>query len=399
VAPAPILLLPANAQSISNVNPELSWNRVSADPAYTYNVEVGTDAKVTAKIRTATGVTDLFYVVSGDPLASGTTYYWRVQANSGTTLSDWSAIRSFKVDTVAPVDAPVLSAPADALVVTGNPLFSWKSVVDSGRYQLQYATNSTFSAGLYESSALSTLNHKPLAPMSGSYYWRVRALDLAGNAGPWSDYRTVTIYLKPVSGVGPQLLSPANGVILSDRSPTLFWKMASGSSGYRIQVDQNSTFNSPNFDATIPAPDPSETPSVVVSPDLTDGVYYWRVSRIDKNGVQGGWSLLRRFSVNLVIPASVSSSSASMSGAMPGASAASVLTLTWESVDGAVSYQMQLDDAVDFESPLFDESDPATSRSLPPLSDGKYFWRVRAFSEYGASSPWSETWSVEVAAP
>jgi PKD repeat protein len=69
------------------------------------------------------------------------------------------------------------------------------------------------------------------------------------------------------------------------------------------------------------------------------------------------------------------------------------LTFFWNQIEGTSQYHFQLDDTIDFSSPVID--DPAvtdTSFSLTsPLSGKKYYWRVRANG--GVWSVFSETYS------
>ena len=70
------------------------------------------------------------------------------------------------------------------------------------------------------------------------------------------------------------------------------------------------------------------------------------------------------------------------------------VSLDWEALSGATSYQWQLDPDPDF--PLaparFEDNTTASSAPLPALEPATtYYWRVRAIEP--ASSPWSAEWS------
>ena len=69
----------------------------------------------------------------------------------------------------------------------------------------------------------------------------------------------------------------------------------------------------------------------------------------------------------------------------------------WNTATDTVSYQVQIDDAVDFVSPVYEATYPATQTSftLPAeytLGEGKFFWRVRAMNRYEQSGSWSSIW-------
>ena len=65
--------------------------------------------------------------------------------------------------------------------------------------------------------------------------------------------------------------------------------------------------------------------------------------------------------------------------------------LDWETLDGATSYQWQLDYDTDFSAVLSENSTKASSARLPALEpDTTYYWRVRATEP--VISPWSAKW-------
>ncbi|UCG61661.1 MAG: T9SS type A sorting domain-containing protein [Candidatus Zixiibacteriota bacterium] len=76
------------------------------------------------------------------------------------------------------------------------------------------------------------------------------------------------------------------------------------------------------------------------------------------------------------------------------------LTLDWEDVSGAVSYQVQVDDENSFSAPvLYDVQDIIQSEWLTPeLGSGIYYWRVRA-SDGRIFGGWSEIRSFMVGVP
>ncbi|HKI43958.1 MAG TPA: fibronectin type III domain-containing protein, partial [Balneolales bacterium] len=69
------------------------------------------------------------------------------------------------------------------------------------------------------------------------------------------------------------------------------------------------------------------------------------------------------------------------------------LTLSWNSVALASSYEVQVSVKSDFSSTLIDKSTSSTSLAISGLSNSTtYYWRVRS-STLGVSGSWSTTWS------
>lgn len=72
------------------------------------------------------------------------------------------------------------------------------------------------------------------------------------------------------------------------------------------------------------------------------------------------------------------------------------ITLTWEECGPSIlSYQLQVDSTSAFTATLVDTTTTAVSYTLP-VTDGLYFWRVRATDDQGQTSPWSAVWSFGI---
>jgi len=79
-----------------------------------------------------------------------------------------------------------------------------------------------------------------------------------------------------------------------------------------------------------------------------------------------GFSIAGTDSVNIVRPAA------------PGGLVADYPLFTWDAVEGAVCYQIQIDNHPNFHSPEQDATVvEATEYSADPLAPGRYYWRVR----------------------
>ncbi|MFH1774557.1 MAG: S8 family serine peptidase [Methanobacteriota archaeon] len=97
-----------------------------------------------------------------------------------------------------PPGTPTLYDPGGT-INEGEYSISWSSVSDSGcsglkYYQLQESNSPTFSTTNYYTSLTS---YYITGKSSGTYYYRVRAIDNAGNAGSWSNNVDIIIDIKP----------------------------------------------------------------------------------------------------------------------------------------------------------------------------------------------------------
>jgi hypothetical protein len=120
-----------------------------------------------------------------------------ITATDGTTTKTFT----YFMDSTAPA-APILLTPTDKFKPKQPVPFSWQAVSDpSGvTYDWQLSQDANFTTLLVEHTGLTspgyTMTSAEKLKSAGSgnpYYWRVRVIDNAGNAGAWSKANTFTI--------------------------------------------------------------------------------------------------------------------------------------------------------------------------------------------------------------
>ncbi len=140
------------------------------------------------------------------------------------------------------------------------------------------------------------------ADTNGTYVLRLTATDYQGNENT-DDFTLVWDTTAPSI---PALSSPASGTSTTDTSPTLAWLVStdtlSGTKDYRVQVDNNSGFSSPEKNYY--------TDNLFYSPTLTENKWYWRVKARDNALNWSDWSTAWNFIVDTTVPASVPTSPA-----------------------------------------------------------------------------------------
>lgn len=150
--------------------------------------------------------------------------------------------------------APERISPANGAVITDTtPALVWEPVAGASGYQVD------FDGALIDVGAPSVYTTPLLA--DGIYTWTVTAYNIWGAVSPeqtpWS-FRVATPLLSP------ERISPADGAVITDTTPTLTWQPATGASGYRII-----------FDGVVY--DVSNT-LAYTSSVLADGLYTWTVT-------------------------------------------------------------------------------------------------------------------------
>jgi hypothetical protein len=92
-----------------------------------------------------------------------------------------------------------LSSPTNAqIIVDFTPQMSWSSASDTtsgvAGYVLEYDKVNSFDSSDYSQTSTQTISYSPVSDISyGTWYWRVKSIDNAGNVGDWSDIWSFTI--------------------------------------------------------------------------------------------------------------------------------------------------------------------------------------------------------------
>jgi len=188
VPASPQLVSPANGSATNDTTPTFDWSDVTDPSGITYCIQVdNSGSSFLSPEIDKSGLTSSTYTPI-TALAAGT-YSWRVNAKNGVgTTGGWSATWQLIIDTTAP-GAPTLIAPIDNDVTNDTtPSFDWSDVSDpSGvTYEIQ--------VGIISRSGLTSSEYTLDTSLDyGTYTWKVRAKDGAGNVGNWSPSRTLTI--------------------------------------------------------------------------------------------------------------------------------------------------------------------------------------------------------------
>lgn len=190
---APALLSPVQSAEVATLTPTLQWaEAVDADgDTLTYNVQL-LDANGTS-LSVNNNVTATSLAVAGGLLAENNQYGWQVQAADLELSSAFSAVESFRVNTVeeAPT-AALLLGPAAASTVDKDAVFSWQAATDPDplavvTYRLEISGSEDFTSPVISvqqselnSATFSTLPGYADLKANNTYQWRVVAVDNSG---------------------------------------------------------------------------------------------------------------------------------------------------------------------------------------------------------------------------
>jgi hypothetical protein len=384
---APTLTLPVNGDT-SKVQPlNLSWSTVTS--ATSYRVQVSPDSSFTTVSIEDSTLTLASRII--DSLSLGVKYYWRVRAKNPSGVSSWTTPWWFTTIQPPMPSVPTPVSPADGSTSqAATQTLVWSTVSGATAYHVQVSTSSTFTSIFSQDSTL-TADSMTLSGLAlrATYYWRVRAKNAVGVSGWTVAWRFVMPASIPTVPSVPTLVSPADGSTGLTLQPTLAWSTAANATSYRVQLSQDSGFTSVVQDDSL-----LNSATKTVDSLSTISTYYWRVRAKNANGVSawtGYWSFT---TAAALLPPSLVSPVNGSSG-QPTAP-----TLTWSTVSGAATYDVQVSVSSSFATIFLDDSTLAVaSRTITNLAAGiTYYWRVRVKNAAGVS-PWTSVWSFTTALP
>ena len=239
-----------------------------------------------------------------------------------------------------------LVAPADGGGVANQVTFEWqdylttnqlktyaatgeKSLQSGKQYRIQVSSSPSFATFIDNQLVdQTTYTAWDRTYPEGRFYWRVQAVDAAGNGLTWSPTRSfVKASTKPV------LTSPVGSVTSNGVAP-FSWKATEFAGSYQLEVYKNddTAWSPSNRVVSVTTKQTAYAHSTPLP--ASANAYVWRVARLDADGRPGQWSDTGRFfwsgaKTNLAAPAA----NATVSGASP--------YFSWSSVPGAVTYRFE----------------------------------------------------------
>jgi len=277
----PALLLPANNELTNDNTPSFDWDDVQFGD--TYRIQIDNNKNFGSPVVDSVVSTSDYT----SPLLSDRRYFWRVRAqNVNNVKSAWSSIQKLTIDTVPPV-APVLTGPSDGQVTTNDrPKFKWTGSAGVTGYVILV---DYVDPPIELLTITPELDYRPLEPMvDGAYFWRVYAIDAAGNASPYSSTFSLVIESKDDE-------APIRNRYAS-HTPTLTWGRLNWATKYQIKIADNPEMAYPKY--TLATSDGATLSKV--TPYLGNGIWYWKVRARNANNQWGPWSDVDEFAI--VVP-------------------------------------------------------------------------------------------------
>ncbi|MBN2789187.1 MAG: carboxypeptidase regulatory-like domain-containing protein [Candidatus Delongbacteria bacterium] len=315
---APSPGFPENNSYITDVAPEFDWNDIAY--AKEYNLLVDNDSTFNSpEIYDSVAVSNYNCVAN---LADGT-HFWKVKAKNNPYESVYSTVSKFTIGK-APIP-PKLSIPVNSSAMADlTPEFDWTDISTATSYQIIVDDNSDFSSPEIDTTS-TVSNFTPVTELGyEKYYWKTLAVNEFGE----SPYTATWEFELGKAPAVTKLYSPASSEYIDTQRPEFDWSDVANAAGYRILVDNDSTFSSPEVD--------ENTTESILTPinDLAFGQYFWKALASNRYG-ESEFTEPWAFTIEEPLDAPVNVVT-SISG--------STLTLDWDAVNNATYYLVYASD-------------------------------------------------------
>ena len=248
--------------------PTLTWKAVTGAAKYeVYRARSLNGDYIKYSTVTGTSYTNTSYIENGN------TYYYKVRAlKSDGTAGAWSSIVA--VTYKQTLSAPAVTGGNDA---QGRPTLTWKAVSGAAKYEVYRARSKDGTYTKYSTTTGTAYTNSSYLTSGATYYYKVRALDANGNAGPYSAAVSVTCRLK--------LTAPTvTGGTDAQGRPTLKWNAVSGAAKYEVYRARSKDGDYIKY-STVTGTSYTNTSY------LANGTtYYYKVRALKSNGTAGAWS-------------------------------------------------------------------------------------------------------------
>ena len=176
----------------SQGRPTLRWKAVSGAAKYeVYRARSKDGDYIKYSTVTGTSYTNISYIENGN------TYYYKVRAlDADGTAGAWSSIVSvtYRAASTGTLSAPAVTGGNDA---QGRPTLKWNAVTGAAKYEVYRARSKDGDYIKYSTVTGTSYTNTSYIENGNTYYYKVRALDSDGEAGPFSDVVSVTYTARP----------------------------------------------------------------------------------------------------------------------------------------------------------------------------------------------------------
>ncbi len=348
----------------SQGRPTLKWNAVSGAAKYeVYRARSLNGDYIKYSTVTGTSYTNTSYIENGN------TYYYKVRAlKSDGTAGAWSSVVS--VTYKQTLSAPTVTGGNDA---QGRPTLKWNAVTGAAKYEVYRARSKDGPYTKYSTTTGTAYTNSSYLTSGATYYYKVRALDANGNAGPYSAVVSVTCRLK--------LTAPTvTGGTDAQGRPTLKWNAVSGAAKYEVYRARSMNGDYVKY-STVTGTSYTNTSY------LANGTtYYYKVRALGSDGTAGPDSTPVSVTYKAPFGAPLVTGSKDSQGRP---------ALKWDKVTDAAKYEVYRARSKDGTYSLMSTQSATGYTNTSYLANGTtYYYKVRALKANGTASAYSSVVTI-----
>ena len=352
----------------SQGRPTLKWDKVAGAAKYeVYRARSLNGDYIKYSTVTGTSYTNISYIEDGN------TYYYKVRAlKSDGTAGAWSSIVSVTYKQTLP--APTVTGGNDA---QGRPTLKWNTVTGAAKYEVYRARSKDGDYIKYSTVTGTSYTNISYIENGNTYYYKVRALDANGTAGPWSSIVSVTYRAASTGTLAAPTVTGGND---SQGRPTLKWNAVSGAAKYEVYRARSKDGDYIKY-STVTGTSYTNTSYIE-----NGNTYYYKVRALKSDGTAGAWSSIVSVTYKQTLPAP------SVTG---GNDAQGRPTLKWNAVTGAAKYEVYRARSKDGDYIKYSTVTGTSYTNISYIENGNtYYYKVRALKSDGTAGAWSSIVSV-----
>ena len=348
----------------SQGRPTLKWKAVSGAAKYeVYRARSKDGDYIKYATVTGTSYTNTSYIENGN------TYYYKVRAlKSDGTAGAWSSIVA--VTYKQTLSAPAVTGGNDA---QGRPTLTWNAVSGAAKYEVYRARSKDGTYTKYSTTTGTAYTNSSYLTSGATYYYKVRALDANGNAGPYSAVVSVTCRLK--------LTAPSvTGGNDAQGRPTLKWNAVTGAAKYEVYRARSLNGDYVKY-STVTGTSYTNTSY------LANGTtYYYKVRALGSDGSYGPYSTPVSVTYKAPFGAPLVTGRKDSQGRP---------ALKWDKVTDAAKYEVYRARSKDGTYSLMSTQSATGYTNTSYLANGTtYYYKVRALKENGTASAYSSVVTI-----
>ena len=269
-----------------------------------------------------------------------------------------------------PLTAPTVTGGNDS---QGRPTLKWDKVAGAAKYEVYRARSKDGDYIKYSTQTSTGYTNSAYLTSGSTYYYKVRALDANGTAGPWSDVVAVTCRL----GLTAPAVTGGND---SQGRPTLKWNAVTGAAKYEV-------YRARSKDGDYIKYSTQTSTGYTNSAYLTSGsTYYYKVRALKSDGTAGAWSSIVSVTYKQTLSAPTVTGGNDTQGRP---------TLKWNAVTGAAKYEVYRARSKSGDYIKYSTVTGTSYTNTSYIEDGNtYYYKVRALKSDGTAGAWSSIVAV-----